>query len=416
MITMEIPKKALPSFFQNAEIVTPPKKGRLSLMAADDVKNQKIDCEISATTSPILFASKKVKQIYQNNDFAAIKKLEEQSQKDLQPIYENIKNNKEKAWTRVRSGGEEFLMSWSESGSMWVRTVQNGRCANAANETSYSAVVQVGTYTASGGIMGIQSYNLTLPTVIVEVTLSYIIAVALSEIVATGLGFVVTAFALAAANAAAALGFTAFSCTIAAATLSTVATCLVFAVVFIGLTYLWNWLNRKYTIRLQIFNWDKNNDWSVDGSYYSNAVIAGSGTKDPVSFSLPKLIPAGSSVTPPGFQPVEALDSVCYYATVVWENDNTFMEGCAMALRMKKGSSSEGFAWAFSCPRFADNTQAAADGYQDPLAYYQKGSWNKSPKNFSITATNDRIPVSFGLDALSGASDNLYNVTINIGK
>ena len=64
-----------------------------------------------------------------------------------------------------------------------------------------------------------------------------------------------------------------------------------------------------------------------------------------------------------------------------------------MALQMQKNKTSEGFMWAFSCPRFAHNEQAASDGTQDP-------------KSFSIKSTKNQVPVTFGLGVLSGAKEN----------
>ena len=87
--------------------------------------------------------------------------------------YDNISQHKENAWTRVRSGDEEFYMSWSSGGSMWVRTVSN---APLQNGTSYVAKVQVGTYSASGGVLGIQNYEFTTPYMIGSIVISFILA------------------------------------------------------------------------------------------------------------------------------------------------------------------------------------------------------------------------------------------------
>lgn len=192
------------------------------------------------------------------------------------------------------------------------------------------------------------------------------------------------------------------------------ATCLVFAVVFIGLAYLWGWLNRKYTIRLQVFNWDDKSDWNMNGQYMSNAKIAGEDRK--LEFTIPKMLAPGDVVVPPGFNPVEVLDSVCSYAVIVWENDNTFMEGCSMAVRMQRAQQKDGFMWAFDCPRWSNNQQAGSNGMMDPKAYRNQAPWSSTPKNFSITSTSSNVPVNFAVDALSGADDGLYNVIININK
>lgn len=411
-----IPMDVLPPFLRDVEIV---ENAAVEIMNRKKVnavmKGQEIKSEIKVSQTPILMTSKEVKKAYIQNDFKKIKELEQKAQKDLQPIYENISKNGAKAWTKVRSGGKEFYMSWSNSGCMWVYTSEMKKISSGQNDFSYQVEAQVGTYSKSGSILGLHSYNLSLTSVLVEAVISYIIAKALSQIIAEGLGFLVANFATYICTAAAEMGIEAFSCTVATTALSAVATCLVFAVVFIGLTYLWDWLNRKYTIRLQIFNWDGEHDWKVVQEVRSNAKISGE-DKEEVKFSLDRMKNAGEEVLPPGFADIEILDSVCCYGVVVWENDNTFMEGCSMALKVQKGDTQEGFMWAFDCPRFSDNKHAGDNGLQDAAAYLKNCKWKSTPKGFEIAATNSKIPVSFALDALSGAKDNLYNINIHINK
>lgn len=413
-----IPLDVLPPFMKDVEIIGSAADEALKFHAAN-VNTlhaaQKIDCEISAKSTPNIVTTKAVKQAYQNSNFNEIKRLEKLAQKDLKTLYDNISQYQEKAWVRTKCKvhGEikEVYMSWSNNAVMWVMEKDMNELAK-GDDTKYIADVEIGTYSKSTSIMGIHSYNLTLTSVLVESVICFIIAKALSGIVAQGLAFVVGNLAILVAQAAAQLGFTSFSCTIAVSALSTVATCLVFVVVFIGLTYLWDWLNRKYTIRLQIFNWDKDNDWSVAGDYTDNAIIAG----EEKSKSLNEIVikKLGNADLPEFITPIEVLDSICHYAVIVWENDSTFMQGCAMTLKIKKGSSNEGFMWGFDCPRFRDNKQAGKDGLMSPKDYYNRITWNKNPLKFSITSTSAKLPVSFALDALHGASDNLYNININI--
>ena len=135
-----------------------------------------------------------------------------------------------------------------------------------------------------------------------------------------------------------------------------------------------------------------------------------------LNFTIPKALESGDSVAPPGFGDVEVLDSVCYTATVVWQNDNTFVEGCHMALQLRKAGTEEGFMWAFSCPRFANNEHAADNGLQDPESYYNSVQWNDSPLEFEIQSTSDNTPITLALDALSGGEDNAYTITMNIDR
>jgi len=408
---MSVNSGTLPNFLRGVQIVGPAhvemQKYR-EKHASLAVSSEPTKCEVNVYKSPTLLASKDVKSAYQRNDFAAIKNFEKKAQDDLQAVYQNIADNKENAWTKLKSeDGTEFYASWSKTGMVWTQTINT---INTSKDTK-QCVVQFGTYSQSTSILGVSEYNLTIPVMVTEGAIALIVALGVSGIVAQGLGFAVAAFSLLLANAAAALGFASFSFVVPVAGLFIVATALVFAIVFIGLVYLWNFLNRKYTIRLQIFNWD-NNDWSANGQYISNAKFCGV-DDDPkkLNFTLPKLIKPDDVVTPPGFTPVVAMDSVCFYATMIWENDNTFMEGCSMAVKMQKNEN-EGFMWAFSCPRFTDNQQAADDGLKDPEYYRNHCTWNKSPLKFSITSSN--IPVYFALSALHGASDGLYDIMINI--
>ncbi len=86
-----------------------------------------------------------------------------------------------------------------------------------------------------------------------------------------------------------------------------------------------------------------------------------------------------------------------------------------MAIQVQKNNT-EGFMWAFSCPRFTNNKQAASNGLLDPKAYLAHAKWNSNPLNFCIKSTSRNNPVIFALDALSGAPDNLYNINIHINK
>lgn len=405
----------LPSFFKNVEIISSANAD----IQGYQTRHAKIakaftpqNCEITAASTPILLMDDTAKKIYRSNNFAKIKELQNMAQKDLEAVHNNISTKGAAAWTKVRSEGKEFYMSWSETGSMWAMPISTTKEENAETQ---QMVIQIGTYSKSSKICGIQSYNLTLPTIIIPIAVALIVAVAISGIIAQALGFAVTAFALLLTNAAAALGFSSFSFTVPPAGLTIMAVALVFIVVFIGLTALWNWLNRKYTIRLQIYNWDDKNSWRVAGDYCSNAIIAGKkGENIDCKFTLNKKNDA--AVLPPGFSDIEILDNVCYYGVIIWENDNTFMEGCSMALSIKKGNTEEGFMWAFDCPRFSNNKHAGDNVSKDPKEYHNNCNWKSNPLNFEIQSTSSNTPVSFSLNALSGASDNLYEIKIDINK
>ncbi len=404
-----IPLTAIPSFLKGVEI-----DGDGSMLSAcndfltDELRKAEIKSELT-TQIPNLKTSNRVRDIYQKQDFAKIKQLEKVAQDAIQPIVDNIKTNRYGAWTKVKYGDDLFLMSWSEHGCMWVRRTD---VITSENGTSFHNVIEQGTYTDEGQILGVSNYNLTTNVLLPDVIISAIIAFALGDVVVEGLSFITAAFSLLMVNAASALGLEGFSCAIAATTLSTLSFALVFVVVFIGLIVLYNILHVRYTVRLQVFNWDDKNDWKIADSYHDNAVIAGTDKDytDPVT--IPKF--DNHPDLPPFIKPVEVLDNVCSYATIVYENDNKFMEGCCMALQFKKADLKQGFMWAFACQFWRDNKQAARDGIMDPKEYYDNANWNDNPLSFHIEATDSKIPISFKLDKLTGGDKNVYNATINI--
>ncbi len=72
------------------------------------------------------------------------------------------------------------------------------------------------------------------------------------------------------------------------------------------------------------------NAWELDGAYYDNAVVAGDKERKFEPITIPKVV--DGPILPPGFLPVEPVDTVRYYAAIVWENDDRFKRGCSMAL------------------------------------------------------------------------------------
>jgi len=372
---------------------------------------------------PMLSTTKEVKAAYQTNNWSKISQLETQAQNDLQPVYTNITNKGDSAWVKVQaSNGQQYYMTWSSKASAWSYT-QSITAATDADiaadpNTKYQAVVQYGTFSQTTSIAGIHSYNLGLTTMVVESVVAMILAKTISGFIADGLGFLVAQFAVRLTTAAAELGLESFSFAVPEFLIGAVAGCICFAIIFIGLAYLWNWLNRKYTIRVQVFNWDQNNNWQLTKQSKSNAVNPGKDSNtNQLGISIDKMTDPNSVVYPPGFGPVTSLDSICYYAIIVYENDNTFMEGCSFGIQATcANDSTKGFTYAFQCPRWSDNGQYMQGSVQDPATFLNNAGshWQSNPKSFNITANG--VPVSATIDALQGAPDQLYNVNIHINK
>ncbi|KAF2068519.1 hypothetical protein CYY_010154 [Polysphondylium violaceum] len=381
---------------------------------------------IEPTSAPMFMTTNWSKVNYQACNYSYIKLMEEQASADLNPIYDNIKKNGDAAWRQVSQDGQDYWMSWGPSGFVWTYTDPSSMnkiyTSNSDSDPKVQMVVQFGTYSQSAQIAGIHSYNLTTKTLLGESVIALIVAKCLSGFIADGLDFLVTAFASRLAAAALEIGLD-LTFALPEFVLPLVATCIVFTVVFIGLSYLFDWLDRKYTIRLQMFNWDDKYEWDCVNQYMSNALIPGH-DDGILRFNLPKMVQPGTVIVPPGFD-ITTLDSICYYAMVIWNNDFTFMQGCSFSVNMSRNYGKydpyhvdDGFTWAFNCPRWSNNQQALQDGSMDPEQYLNRvkknNEWDPYPLKNSKVVTNDNTLVNFSVDYLEGAKDNLYNVLINI--
>ncbi|KAF2076313.1 hypothetical protein CYY_002369 [Polysphondylium violaceum] len=383
---------------------------------------------VTPNKQPLLMTNDENKAAYMNNNFGKIKDIETKAQNDLQPVYTNISNNPDTAWVEVEDTdtGDQFYMAWSSSGSVWSFTQSINpvsfenkkiRASQGDTDTKYEALVQFGTYSQSGSVAGIHSYNIGLGTMAVESVIAMMLAKTISGFVSDGLGFLVSAFAERLGAAAAEVGLE-VAFVVPEFVIGAVAACLCFAIVFVGLAYLWNWINRQYTIRVQIFNWDTNNDWQVPSQALSNAINPGKDNQTTeMGIKLDKMVDAGAIVYPPGFQGVKTLDNVVYYCLIIYENDHTFAQGCSFAVQMQcNGSTTNGSTYAFQCPRWSDNGHYMVGQVIDANSFLEtaRSNWT-SNMSLNVTTANN-IPVNSTMDALSGADNQLYNINIHINK
>jgi len=418
----------LPCHFGSLRVVGPAdqeeiKYRRLSERNVDHLSSgatpaQQKPTQVVPHKQPILATNKEVKAAYQTNNWAKIKQIEGSAQRDLQPLYDIIKRDGKNAFSKVQDPtGKEFYMVWSSAGCIWSNTESmteaNDAQKSADPNTKYQAIAQFGTYSKGFSILGIHSYNFGLTTMIVQSVIAYILASVLSSFIAEGLGFLVANFAIRLTMAAAALGFEAFSFMLPAALIASVATCICFAIVFIGLMVLWNFLNRKYTIRCSVYNWS-DDDWELSNHACVNAINPGTGSmSDQLGIKIPKMIKANEIIYPPGFNSIEALDSTCFYAILIYENLNTFMQGCDFVIQASWNHVGDGFTFGVSVPRFSDNKQIIINHPVNPHALLNDGPWTSYPQTLGIGFHgNTRITTT--IDALNGANDNLYNVNVHI--
>jgi len=369
---------------------------------------------------PLLSCTQNVKKIYQTNNFNMMGSLEEQAQRDLQPIIDNINQFGENAWVKVQAvNGEQFYMTWSSVASMWSYTpsLNPSTDSDKINDPNaqFQAVCQFGSYSSSTNVAGTQSFKIGLATQILKSVCSLIIARAVSSLLPSGLSFLASTFSEAVTQSASSIGLSILKFLTPAEFLGPLAGNILFTIVFIGLKYLWEWMNRQYTIRVQVFNWDTQSDWNLTDQAKSNAVNPG---LDPsindFNLLIAKMVAPNQAVYPPDFAPRNSFDTIVHYALIVYENDSTFMEGCSFAFQATRAIDNiNGFSYAFQCPRLSNNSQYIQGAVVEPNAFLKNAASNWSSfLNQQVSAGG--VPIGACLDRLQGAPENLYNINIHI--
>ncbi|KAF2076350.1 hypothetical protein CYY_002356 [Polysphondylium violaceum] len=376
---------------------------------------------VSPNKPPQLYTNKEVKAAYQNNNWAKIKEIEDKAQKGLQPVMENIKNLGERAWAKVKSSkGDEFYMSWTQDALIWSFTesmVAATEAAKAENpNTAFQSTIQVGQYVKGVSILGVHSYNLDTPHILGYSVAAYLVARVLSSTIADGLGFLVVNFAIRLTQVAVELGLESFSFVVSPGLLASLASTLVFVIVFITVMYIFNWLNRLFTLKVQVFNWDKDNDWKLFKHSKDNAVNPGRANDfGALDYTIDKMGTSNSTILPPDFNPITTLDSICYYGVLIYQNEQTFMEGCDIAIQTICGNNpTEGFTIGVSVPWGSSNKIAIQNASLDPGYFLKHAHWTSEPKTLSIDYHGKTITTT--IDYLVSAPDDLYNVNVHIGK
>ncbi len=417
---MESMNMVLPDYLQDVKII-----GTLSsrmeqlrqemALTENGLEEEKDQIDVSVEQSPIFLMSKEVRKAYQSGDFQKIKEIENKSKKDLEPIYSNISEHGDKAWFEAEDKyGKRFLMVFNDQGVMWVYP-QETVVTSAENGVKFKHVASVGVY--SGNSVSGTIFNMEFRSTaseIVEAVLDLAVTCIIIKVISNGIKYAARSFALWMCERAVAAGITRYAFVLPATALKIVTVAVSSVVSFAAIIFL-DWImglvDKKFFVQTEIYNWDDTHDWKVVNNYEDNAVIAGEGSLS--NITIPK---KQTPQIPPFIHDIKVLDTSVSYITIVWENDNTFMEGLGTALSLQEADDGNiGFSWALDCPWARNTVQKAVNTVQSDLkSYYNSGNWNKNPLNFQISES-DGLPISFAMNAQSKAENNTYQVKINIG-
>ena len=398
----------LPEFLSHLEVVGT-LEDALEVCRAPQGLNVAEDPNIVITNngSPLAAMPPSLVEAYQKNDQDFIKKMQDQNYDNLETIRKNIINCGEKAWVEVRDKDNvHFFVSYNDKAFTWVYPEHNP-----TNDEKNQLVVSIGSFDSVTNQSAFASLTLSNAFVkVIEAVLVTVVVKVVTQVIKAGLSMVVDAIAVYFAESAAAAGLAAFSFVIPEVLVTAVASVLAIGVA-IGLVFLIDWIvslvTPDYFIRLLIFNFDNDRDWNATGCYFDNAKIAGAGEKYQ-DFT----IPMRKKAELPPFISGATDDIIVSYAEVDFENDSKFMQGLGFAMNMKSGDA--GFTLASDCPFIgATVIKEKAPAVSDMKSYFKDGGWVDGLKtNIDVNG----MPVGMTLNTQHGAEDNIYEVTVLIGK
>jgi len=391
----------------------------------------KTNTTLSVASQPQVLVPGDVKDAYVRNDWRAIKNYENKANNDLQPLYNYIKNNGNASWVVVQdSYSSYFNMIWDNLGNFIYTTCAS---VNPNNNDPFHpnvplvAPVYYGIFSKSTSICGIHAYNLGVTTMITELAASTILSFFICKLLKKGVNFLAedlfTMFSEAATEAGLSFLFGAVSLAVTA--LCAVA---VFAIVFIGIMVLFNFLNKRFQISVSVYNWDTSCNWQLRGQALSNAVNPGeSGTND-LNLDIVKQVPAGWSPVYNNLSIPISLAQVLVrttqgalnYGYVAYENKKTFTQGCSFSFQCTRNNDPNvGFTYAFQCPWTASNAHYIENGVQDANQFLDKARHNWLHTTGPLTMNVNGTLIHAFIDALKGGDedgDDNYKVAIHINS
>uniref|UniRef100_A0A0W0FVF9 Jacalin-type lectin domain-containing protein n=2 Tax=Moniliophthora roreri TaxID=221103 RepID=A0A0W0FVF9_MONRR len=358
------------------------------------------------------------RQQWANNDVAAVTAKRDQAQKELQPIYDNIQKNGENAWVLLEYQGDQYYASWTETATVWAY-VKEEQSGNQASDQVKTSIISIGSYAKNSELLGLSGYVWNnLPITITAGLISAAIVYLMRSLIAEGITWGISFAASRLAQAAAAVG----SQQLAALVPSSVARLgglvvggILGVALFLAVMWLSDILFRQYYLTVSVFNFDPDRVWKTISWYGDNAVISNDEWR---SVEIPKFVPAGGQVYPPGFDPPTAVDSVVTYLCIAFTNVNTFLEGLGIGMLIGRDDNTLGLALKYDVIRFSDNQMGLQGITGDPSSfnlsnYYNGGGWVQSN---STQTTVGNLTVNGYSRYLSGAPDNAYEYIVNIGS
>ncbi|KAF2070360.1 hypothetical protein CYY_008316 [Polysphondylium violaceum] len=390
----------------------------------------KSKASISVASQPRLYVPKDVRSAYLINNWVKLHILQEKASQDLAAVYDHITKHQTTAWITVEdmTTNSKFNMIWDSNGNyVWASCRGITYVTDPIDpQVHFVAPVTYGVFSKSTNICGVHAYSLSSATEITELVCAGIFSFFVGKLIAKGINFLADDIIAFLADSALELGFElVFSSVVAVSAVCCVA---VFAIVFIGTVFLFNFLNKRFQISVSVYNWDTQVNWQVRNQSLTNAVNPGKPEKLDLNLDINKVSPAGS-VVPIGNvnipdaileQVIRTCEDSFSYAFICYENVKTFAQGLSFSFQCTRNYDQKvGFTYAFECPWTASNAQYMEGTVQDPKAFLEKANknWVKKTGPFTTSVSNDGSTIKAYFDMLQGGDQDgkdCYKVAVHI--
>jgi hypothetical protein len=373
---------------------------------------------------PTEFLDHDTQASWAKNDMATIEALRLQASNELLPIYANIEQNGNAAWTEVQdpASGQIYYLSWTSNGVIWSYLYgQNPTSVAAAADgppPTTTSIVTIGSYSKTANFLGISTYNWSnIPTTVVSGIIALGFVYLVRPIIQTGIEMGIALAANLLAEGLAAAGAESAAILVPASVASAgglVIAGILGIALMVGCIALASVIFRQYFLVVNVYNFDPNNAWATVQHYDDNSVVANGDWKDA---TIAKFVNANSMIAPPGFNPVKTLNNVVTYLNANFQNNSTFFQGLGEAIVLNRGDNGAALAIKYVVHRLSDN-QMAVQGIQgsgstfDISNFYNNGAWITG-KNTSTTTGG--LTVNAFTPELSGNKDMTYTFEVNIG-
>ncbi|KAH8802935.1 hypothetical protein F5884DRAFT_836842 [Xylogone sp. PMI_703] len=388
-----------------------------------------VNCAVDISQDTVTYGSvpNDLKRAFAAGDIPTVDKYTEKRLLDIDPIYKNIGQRAEEAFSSVynESDKREYQLSIAGDpsnpvGYMWCYcpdvTVSHGDSGSIVQSCA-----QIGIYSVNTQWLAISTKIWDDDwRAVTEDALSLILSGFIGRFMFNRLQNMVIGTAAEAAGAATGEALVAagvisggfWDSVASLATGFTVAVS-VGAVTWFLVNFIADFVKRDYWVGINVYNWDKNNTYVVDDFYGDNAVFNGGG-----SFAKTKIPSPSEAIKPPSGIPIPTEENIYQYAEFILQNDGKPFEGLGAAFRVRSADQKTGFELKYLCPRSGDNRLGLTRGASSSAKEYYGESSSWAPEGCNKMETT--IPISKVMvlciaTALSGRADRFYRFDIHIG-